>query len=102
MIASQTIQCNNFLHNIGFVLGIIIHLEMISGVWEDTCRWYANATFISIRDLSISRFWCLRGVLELETLSKVSNVNSNVTFKAFQDLTKPTRPNGGDSNINNS
>ena len=45
---------------------------------------------ISIRGLSISRFWCLRGVLELETLREVCNMNSSVSFKAFHDLTKPT------------
>ena len=42
-----------YLHTIYIVLGIISNLEMIESIWEDVCRFCANAMPHYIRDLSV-------------------------------------------------
>ena len=52
---------SNYLHSVYIVLGIISNLEMSQSIWENMQRFHANTTLLNIRDLSIFRFWYLRG-----------------------------------------
>lgn len=44
LVIPQTKQYGNYLHGVYIVLGIISSLQMISSIWEDVCRLYANTT----------------------------------------------------------
>ena len=46
-------HASNYLHSIDIVLDIISNLEMISYIWEDMCKSYANTMPVYIRYLSI-------------------------------------------------